>query len=98
MSISRPDNHRERPDAHRTNITVEEVCALLDSITNHRHALAEHTATLDDWYAHSRDFALAWREFIASGGINAADFVAFMDGEFAPRRTRRRRHLRLVSN
>ena len=81
----------------RTQITLQEVEALLNRIARHRQALATDAATLQDWLQHSEDFAAAWKRFTSAGGLTGRDFITLRRQgclDRAPARTRR--HLRLV--
>jgi hypothetical protein len=85
-------------EATRTRVTVEEVLMLLNECQCHRKALARLNAKLQDWRDGSPDLDKEYRAFEQAGGVTEFDFADFMDGTFRYRRTRQKRHLRLVSN
>jgi hypothetical protein len=75
---------------------IEEVIELLRRIDEHRLALDRERATLQRWLAGSPALAVDWRRFTSNGGVTAEDFALFAAGRFQQRRTRHKRHLRLV--
>jgi hypothetical protein len=84
--------------AQTTYIQVSAVIALLRSIEAHRQALCDNEATLHNWLRASSEFTRAWSKFVSAGGVSAADFDKFMDGQFRGRRIRQKKHLRLVAS
>jgi hypothetical protein len=83
-------------DDERRCIEVDEVIELLRRIDWHRQALRQEQTTLQRWLNGSPALAIDWRRFTSSGGVTAEDFTLFKDGRLRQRRTRHRRHLRLV--
>jgi hypothetical protein len=78
-------------------IKSPDVVGLLRSIERNRKALLDALKTLQSWLNKSSEFAESWRDFTSSGGISADDFGHFIDGRFCARRTRQKRHLRLIA-
>src|SRR5690348_3082035 len=93
-SPSSPRQRRATP--RRTRISVDEVWALWRGIEQHRRQITEAYAIFADWLAGSPQLAKEWRGFIAAGGVNADDFIAFLDGKFRPLPVLQQRHLRLI--
>jgi hypothetical protein len=85
-------------EPERTQIEIEEVIALLQSIEQHRAALAAHAATLSEWLSISDDLSRTWDRFTRMGGISAADFERFLAQRLPRRPVRQKRHLRLISS
>ena|SRR5882724_7548135 len=83
---------------YENRIEIDAVWRLLKSNTYHLEGLTANAERLKCWLSESEEFATAWRDFIASGGINADDFKSFMAGTFRCRLVRRKKHLRLVAN
>lgn len=83
-------------DDDRTSIEVGEVIDLLGRIERHREALECEQATLTRWLAGAPELAADWAGFTRMGGVTAEDFARYLDGRLRSRRTRRKRHLRLV--
>lgn len=100
----KPRKLRLKP-RQRTHIDASEIYALLrkieygnSAIQRHRKALAEHTTTFHEWLAHSDEFAEAWHEFTAAGGISSKDFELFIAGRWQPRPVEQHKHLRLIAD
>jgi hypothetical protein len=92
------DFDQEIEEDEPTFIQVEAIIALLRSIERHRQALRDNETTLRKWLRASSEFTNAWNVFVNAGGVSAADFDNFMDGQFHARRIRRKKHLRLVAS
>jgi hypothetical protein len=86
-------------EPRRTYVTGAEVVALLERIERHRAALAAEQARFQDWLDGSDELYERWSVFIQAGGVTAHEFERFLnDRPFRHRRTRQRRHLRLVAS
>jgi hypothetical protein len=96
----RPDYKHNEPisDETRSYVTDSEVIELLQDIECHREALAHDISILQRWLTGSAELQVEWSKFIRNGGVTAADFAAFMDGQFRYRRIRQSKHLRLVNS
>jgi hypothetical protein len=95
----KPDITEEQvDDEHRHYITEDEVIELLGDIERHREALAHDVGILEHWLGGSAELRAEWSKFIRNGGVTAADFADFMNGQFRYRRIRQHKHLRLVSS
>ena len=94
----RVDDYRDEDDLYENRIEFEAVTRLLKSVVYHQEGLRANAERLKCWLCESEEFAEAWRDFVNSGGISAADFESFMAGKFRCRRVPRKKHLRLVAN
>jgi hypothetical protein len=94
----RVDDYRDEDDLYENRIEFEAVTRMLKSNVYHQEGLRANADRLKRWLSESEEFATAWKDFIASGGINADDFKSFMAGTFRCRLVRRKKHLRLVAN
>jgi hypothetical protein len=103
---SRPGNEAEKIEDELPDVASEEgtlyakdVVWLLQQIAHHRQSLDEASQMLQKWQQNSDEFADAWREFLAAGGLTAADWSRWVECTFfRRRRVRIRKHLRLVVN
>ena len=81
-----------------SDISKDVVIGLLGQIEYHQQAMRRASDRFERWLERSDELQTVWKTFLVSGGINAHDFLAFLDGRFRSRRIRQRRHLRLVTD
>ena len=83
----------------RKSLTKQEVVRLFRDVERYRQALADCSATFEEWLEICPDLQEEWERFTANGGITADELEQHLDGKvFRHRRTRRRKHLRLIVN
>jgi hypothetical protein len=70
--------------------------SILDSIDRCRARLRDEQALLAQALREEPELRRQWQEFTRVGGVTAYDFERFLEGRFRHRRTRQRRHMRLV--
>jgi hypothetical protein len=76
----------------------EELVELLENIERHRERLGYNIGGLRALLRRNPLLEKQWNSFLRSGGVTANDLECFLNGQFRPRLTRTRKHLRLVSN
>jgi hypothetical protein len=76
----------------------EELLDTLEHLDHYRQQMDVHFVALQSLLRRYPDLQAKWQEFGCGGGITAEDFRKFLAGRFRNRRTRTRRHMRLISN
>src|SRR5262245_90465 len=72
--------------------------SILDSVERCRAQLRDELALLARALQEEPELQRQWQEFTRVGGVTADEFRRFLEGRFRHRRTRQRRHMRLVAS
>ena len=88
----------ERGDIYEEDHPEDELERLLEEMERDREKLNLDMLALRLLLRRHLDLEARWRQFTGVGGITASDFRQYLAGQWRPRVTRQRRHLRLVVN
>jgi hypothetical protein len=92
--------HRRDDDDEDEEITVDPVLELLDLYANlmlMQERGRDYRNRLAALLRRYPDLQKQWNDFERAGGLTTKDLEDFLNGQFRPRLTRTRRHLRLIS-
>ena len=76
----------------------EELLQRLERIDYQREQVELQRQSLQSLLEFYPELAGRWKEFTSLGGVSASDFRKYLDGQWRPRITRQRKHLRLIVN
>jgi hypothetical protein len=80
----------------RWPLSSDDVIDQLTQIEMCQEELLDRQSRVWEWLVKFPEFAKDWAKFQSAGGVTSSDFAKFMEGTMRHRRTRQRKHLRLV--